>query len=154
MLYNCELIEQTSQPTLVIHTRTSVENLPQVLGNAYQKIAQYFGETGSQPSGAPFVTYFNMDMQSLDVEIGFPIAKALDGRGDIQPSEIPGGKLARCLYTGPYPEIGPAYESLMQYVAKEGYQTTGISYEFYLNDPTVTPPSELQTQIMFPLKTK
>jgi len=27
-----------------------------------------------------------------------------------------------------------------------------VAYEFYLNDPQTTPPSELQTQVVFPLK--
>jgi effector-binding domain-containing protein len=152
MSYRCELKEQPSQPTLVIRTRTSVQELGQVLGEAYGAIAQYLGELGEQPAGPPFVAYYNEDMQDLDVEIGFPVARELPGRGDTQASEIPGGRLATCLYTGPYSDIGPAYEVLSQWVEENGYEPTGVAYEVYLSDPKDTPPEELQTQIAFPVK--
>jgi len=93
-----------------------------------------------------------MDMQDLDVEIGFSVAKALEGKGDIQTSEIPGGKLGYALHTGRYGDIAPAYDSLTQFVKEQGYEPTGVAYEFYLNDPGETPQEQLQTQIVFPLK--
>ena len=80
MLYQCELLDRSAQPTLVIRTRTAVQNLPQVLGQAYGAILQYAGSLGVQPCGAPFVAYHNMDMQDLDIEIGFPFAQALTGQ--------------------------------------------------------------------------
>jgi effector-binding domain-containing protein len=120
---------------------------------SYRAIAQFLGELGEQPAGPAYAAYFNMDMQDLDVEIGFPVSRVLSGKGEIIASEIPGGRLATCLYTGVYSEIGPAYEELTQWIAKEGCETAGVSYEFYLNDPAQIPPQELMTQIIFPLKT-
>jgi effector-binding domain-containing protein len=114
---------------------------------------QYLGELGVTPAGAPFVAYFNMDMQDLDMEVGFPVAQPLPGGGEVQSSEIPGGKVATCLHTGPYPEISQAYQALSTWVNENGYKMTGVSYEFYLNDPQETPPEALQTQILFPLAT-
>lgn len=151
--YPCEVKEQAAQPTLTIRTRTSVQNLPQALGQAYGAIAQYLGELGQPLAGPPFTAYFNMDMQNLDVEIGFPVAKPLPARDNIQASEIPGGKVATCLYTGPYSDIALAYTALSKWMTEHGYEATGVAYEMYLNDPQQTPPQELKTQILFPLKT-
>ncbi len=152
MSYQIELKDQSAQPVLSVRTRTSVENLPQVLGQNYGAIAQYLGELGEPPSGAPFAGYFNMDMQDLDVEIGFPVARALPGSGEIQAGQITAAKVAICLYTGPYSDIEPAYNEIMQWVGDNGHEATGVVYEFYLNDPAQTPPEELQTQILFLLK--
>jgi len=152
MSYKCEVKEQTTQPTLAIRTRVSVQDLPQTLGEAYGAIAQYLGELGEQPAGPPFAAYHNMDMQNLDVEIGIPVSKKLAGRDDIQASEIPSGKAATCLHVGPYAEIEPAYTALSEWMKDNGYKATGVAYEIYLNDPEETPPQELQTQIVFPLK--
>ena len=44
---------------------------------AVLEIAQYLAEQSEQPAGAPFVAYYNMDMQNLDVEIGFPVTACL-----------------------------------------------------------------------------
>jgi effector-binding domain-containing protein len=49
--------------------------------------------------------------------------------------------------------MAPAYEELSQWVKDQGYETTGVVYEMYLNRPDQTSPAELQTQIVFPLKT-
>jgi effector-binding domain-containing protein len=152
MSYKCEVREQPAQPTLAVRTRTSVQELPQVMGQTYGIIAQYLGELGEQPAGPPFAIYHNDDMQDLDVEIGFPVARELPGEGDIQASEIPGGKRATCLYVGPYEEIEQPYNALGQWMGEHGYEASGVAYEMYLNDPGETPPEELQTQIVFLLK--
>ena len=153
MEYNCEVKEQPAQHTLSIRTRTAVENLPQAIGKAFGDVAQYvMGELGEQFAGPPFTAYYNMDMQDLDVEMGFAVLKKLSGKGDIQSSEIPAGKMATLLYTGPYSDMEPAYNALFQWIQDNGYEATGVAYEVYLNDPSEVPPEKLQTQIMFPFK--
>ncbi len=92
-----------------------------------------------------------MDMQDLDMEIGFPVLSALPGKGEVQAGQIPAGKAATCLHTGPYPEIASAYNDLSAWITAQGLHPTGVAYEFYLNDPEHTPPAELQTLILFPL---
>lgn len=152
MSYQCEIKQQPAQPALSIRARTPVQDLGQVVGKAYGAIAQYLGEMGEQPAGPPFVAYYNMDMQDLDAEIGFPVSRKLPGRGDIQASEIPGGELATCLHIGPYDKVGAAYEALSRWIQDNGRAATGVAYEIYLNDPSQTLPQQLQTQILFPLK--
>ena len=152
MSYNCEKIERNAQLVLSIRTKTSIQQLPQLLGECYMKIIQYLGEQGVSPAGAPFVGYFNLDMQNMDVEIGIPVSKKLPEKDDIKLSEIPTGQYASCIYTGPYDKIGPAYNELTQWAEKNGYETSGIAYELYLDDPRVIPPEELKTQIFFLLR--
>lgn len=152
MAFQSEIKEQDPQPTLSIRSRTPIQGLPRLLGESYGKIAGYLAELGEQPAGAPFAAYHNMDLHDLDVEIGFPVTKAIEGKGEIQASQVPGGKLGYALHTGPYGDIAPAYDALTQFVKEKGYEPTGVSYEFYLNDPEETPQDQLQTQIVFPLK--
>jgi len=152
MDFRCEIREQVAQPTLSIRVRTPITNLPSLLGESYGKIAEYLAELGEEPAGAPFTAYYNMDLQDLDVEIGFPVAKFLDSKDDIQANEVPGGKVGYALHTGRYGVIAPAYDALTQFVKEQGYEPTGVSYEFYLNDPEETPQEKLQTQIIFPLR--
>lgn len=152
MTYPCEIKEQTAQPTLYIRRRTPAQNLRQVLGEVYGAIARYLAELNEKPAGPPFVAYHNMNMQDLDCEIGFLMSRALSGKGDIQAGALPSGTVAVCLHTGPYAELGLAYEELNRWIATHHYQALGIAYEMYLNDPQQTPPNELQTRIVFPVK--
>lgn len=154
MKYTCGLIEQPAQHVISIRTKTPVENLPNILGKAYQKITEYLSEIGEEPSGAPFAAYYNMDMQDLDVEVGILVSKALPGKGEISPGKIPAGRHAVTLHVGPYNKIEPAYNALMEWVKEKGFTPTGVAYEFYWNDPTITPENELKTRVSFPLVEK
>jgi effector-binding domain-containing protein len=145
--------EQPAQPTLSLRTRSSVQDLPQFFGKVYGAVIQYLGELGEQPVGPPFAIYYNMDMQNLDLEAGFPVSKEFPAKGELSAGEIPAGKIATCLYTGPYADCGSAYEALAQWVKDNGYEATGVAYEMYLNDPAEVPHEEAQTLIAFPLKT-
>jgi effector-binding domain-containing protein len=152
MMPQPELMDQAAQPTLTVRARAAVQDLPQVLGKAYGAIAHYLGEVGQGPAGPPFVIYRNMDMQDLDVEMGFPVAQPIAGRGEIKASELPAGKVAACLYIGPYSDMASAYEALKRWIAERGHEPTGVVWEVYLSDPNETPPQELKTQIVFLLK--
>lgn len=152
MSFKIELTEEKEQPVLSVRTRTAVAGLPQELEKAYGAIMSYLTEIGEHPSGTPFAAYYNMDMEDLDVEIGFPVAKPLAGRGDIKQSGIPAGKRASCMYKGPYSQVTQAYEAMTKWITEKGYVPTGVCYEFYFNSPMEVPESELLTKIVFPLK--
>jgi effector-binding domain-containing protein len=152
MSYQCQLKEQPAQPALSIRTRTSAQELPQEMGQAYRALAEHLQEQGQEPAGPPFAAYYNMDMQDLDVEMGVPVPDAMPGQDQIQPSQIPGGKLATCIHTGPYEKIEAAYTALSIWVQEQGHRATGVAYERYLNDPSQTPPEALRTEIVFPLE--
>jgi effector-binding domain-containing protein len=152
MSYQCQLIDRPAQPVASIRTRTKVENLSQVLGQAYGAIAQYLGQTGLHPTGEPFTAYYNMDMQDLDIEVGYPVSGKFTGKDAIQPGEIPAGKAVTCLHVGPYDKMKEAYETMDEWMKANRVEPSGVCYEFYLNDPQQTPPEALQTRIMFMLK--
>lgn len=150
-MYPCEIREQAAQHVLSIRFRAPVQDLPTHFGRIYGSIMQYMGTLGGQDTGAAFAVYYNMDMQDMDVEAGFPVTKPLPGKGDIQAREIPAGTVAICHYTGPYENMRPAYDQLTQFAQNEGYTIGGPIYEFYLNGPDEVPPEELKTDIVFPV---
>jgi effector-binding domain-containing protein len=152
MTYECESRQQLAQPVLYIRTHTSVQDLPQTIGQAYGRILQYLAQINQQPTSEPYVAYYNMDMANLDVEMGFAVNGPLVGEGDIQAGCLNEGLVATCLYTGPYAEMAPAYEELTQWISAHGYEPTGAVYEFYMNEPGKVPLEQLQTRIVFPLK--
>jgi len=147
-----QLNELKEQPVLSVRTRTPVTNLPQEIGKTYGAIAAYLEELGEAPADAPFTAYYNMDMDDLDVEMGFPVSKPLPSRDNIQANIIPAGKQASYMYKGAYAQMGSAYEALSGWVAAQGLEPTGISYEYYFNAPGEVPDDELLTKIVFLLK--
>jgi effector-binding domain-containing protein len=147
-----EIRDVKEQHTLALRYTTPVSRLSETMGNFYNEIAAYMQQNGIPFAGAPFALYHNMDMEALDVEIGFPVPKPVKGNDRFQAGSLPGGKTLYTLYTGPYSEMEKPYSELMDHIQKHKLKTASICYECYLNDPATTPEKELQTEIYFPLE--
>lgn len=151
MEYKCEIVETTDQPVVSIRTRTRAQDLPPLIGQAYGKIMARMAELAVEVTGNPFVAYYNLNMEDLDVELGFPVAARIEGKGEIQPGLIAGGWKATTMHVGPYEKLSVAYETLNQFVKSLGREPTGTAYEYYLDGPEV-PMEKVRTIIVFPLK--
>jgi effector-binding domain-containing protein len=152
MDYKFEVSEPTAQPALAIRTRTPVAKLPEEMGKAFGAVYQYMLEIGEQPVGAAYAAYYNNDMNDMDVEIGFLVAKPLPGRENIKATAIPAGKQVSCKYKGSYSQMEPVYQAMTEWMMNNTYVPTGIAYELYYNDPSQVPETELLTRIVFPVK--
>ncbi len=147
---NIELLRKREQPTPSIRTRAKVEDLPMLIGEGYCRMAEYLKELGELLSDVPYVAYHNMDMQNLDVEIGFPVSKVLPEKGEIQSGSIPESNVVFCMYLGPYRDMASTYGEMAGWIEKNGLTPTGTVYECYYNGPEY-PESELLTMIAMPM---
>lgn len=147
---NIEILQKAEQPTISIRTNTKVENLPMLIGESYGKMAVYLKEIGEFLSDVPYVAYHNMDMQNLDVEIGFPVSKPLPGKDSILSGFIPAGKVIFCMYRGAYSEMEAVYGEMSKWIEENNYKPVGTAYEHYYNGPEF-PESEMLTMIVMPL---
>ena len=152
MSFKYEIKEQRIQPTASIRTRTSLSHLPDTIRKSYQDISAHLEKTGVICSGAPFAIYYNMDINDIDVELGFPVGKDIREKNEIKNSMIPAGKVLQFTHIGPYSELEKTYGDAMRWVKENNISTTGTICEFYLNDPATTPPSDLETEIRFYIK--
>lgn len=147
-----QLFEQKAQSVLSIRKRTALEELPNLIGDSYMKILGYLDELEERPSDVPFTAYYNLDMHDLDVEMGFPVARSLPGKGEVKAGEIPPGKIVSMMYKGPYAGMEQPYNEMTKWISENGYEPTGVSYEYYYNSPADVAEDELLTRIVMPLK--
>ena len=143
----CESRSIAAVPALTIRAHTSMHDIKALFEDGFRQISALLRAQGLKPSGPPFARYYNMEMNALDVEFGFPVSEAAEGGTRIVRSSTPAGQVACCTYIGPYEEIEPAYDALMKWTAENGLALSGESYETYLNDPSSTPPDQLRTQV-------
>lgn len=129
-----------------------VSKLPEVLGSAYAEITAFAGKQGYKLEGTPFVMYYNMDMNNLDIEAGFPVSGSIEADGRIKPSVIPGGEKAVAIHKGPYNTLEKTYTALSNWLQQQGRIPEEFMYEEYLNSPDEVKPEELLTKIYFYLK--
>lgn len=147
-----EIKDVKAQPTLMVRTTIPVEKISETMASAYGEIASYMGSKGLEFAGPPYALYRNMDMSALDVEMGFSLTEVCEEEGGLKTGELPAGTVASTVYTGPYSDIGSAYEKLKAFVTEQGRETEEWSFEYYLNSPEDTVPEKLMTEICFPLK--
>jgi len=152
MSFKYEIKEQHAQPTVSIRTKTSLSKLPEVIHKSYDAIEKHIAKVGGTNAGAPFVIYYNMDINDLDVELGFPVAKNISEYHEVKNSQTPAGKALEFTHVGPYNELEKAYRPAMTWIKESNFKESGIVCEFYMNDPAVTPPEDLITEIKIFLK--
>lgn len=153
MQLSIEVREQRQQDVLSIRMKMRAEKLPMVIGESYAKIASYLEELGVEPAGPPFVAYHNLDMENLDVEMGFPVDEVIPGQGDLCPGEVERGQVVSCMYEGAYEGLPKVYEAINEYIRENGYTAKGIAYETYYNSPDdVRNTEELLTRIDLPIR--
>ncbi|RDU24721.1 GyrI-like domain-containing protein [Anaerosacchariphilus polymeriproducens] len=146
-----EILKPREQHALTVRTTTKVENLPMLIGQTYDKMCKYVEEMGEYLTDVPYVAYYNMDMENLDVEMGFPVSKKLADKEDMKSVIIPEDYAIFCMYRGPYAEMGPVYEEMTKWIEDNGYRPKMPVYEYYYNSPEV-PESELLTKILMPVE--
>lgn len=151
MALACEVVERPAVPALVVRTRAPVDQLSQILGPAWGKVLARAESVGAQPSSPPFAAYHNMDMQDLQLEIGFVFDRPIEGDGDVDATELPAGQVVEAVHVGPYDRVSETYEELGRWLETHGYVPAGPAYEYYLNDPAEVQPDELLTRVVMPL---
>ncbi len=135
-----------------VRLTTSLENLSQAFGETFEKIQAYIAEMGEEPVGPPFGAYYNHDMQNLDVEMGFPVAKLLPEKGEFKSRTIPERKAITCLFQGSYAQLDVPYKAVYDWIEQNKLEIADAHYDFYLNDPCSVPEAELLTKVSIPVK--
>jgi effector-binding domain-containing protein len=146
----CVIEQQSPQPTMCVRTRAPARRLPQLLGQAFSDIIAAVTAQGGTVTGTPYVAYRNMNMEDLDLEIGFPVSRVLAVQGTVGPGELPAGSWASTMHIGPYADVGPAWNELQGYIRAQGKVPAPVGYEFYFDGPE-TPPEKIRTRVAFPL---
>ena len=152
MSYEIEIEETNAQPMVAIRTVAAPEKMGPTMGEIYGKIGAFLGAKGLVPAGPPFARYYGCTDDGFDFEAGMPIAQATDGEGEICAGELPGGKAAATLHTGPYHQLGQAHDACEKWVAENGHEKAGPPWEYYVNDPGEVPENEYQTRVFWPIR--
>ena len=128
------LVDRAEQPSVVVEARTPIAQLPAFIGSSFQKLGAYAAGEGVEPADIPYVRFGDMsDLEDVPVEVGFPLARALPGSGDVVAGCIPAGRYVTFMFLGPNEDMGPAYEEMETWLAQRGLSSSGQCIEQYYN---------------------
>lgn len=146
------LIEQSEQHVLTIRAAIDfMKDFSDFCGQSFEGIAEYLNHIGVLLGGAPIVCFHNMDLEHLDVEVGFPVANSINGKGDMKAYTIPAQKVVSAIDLGSYEKQDPTLEEIFAWIQKNGYEMQGEIYYQYLND-TERPENEYLTKMVIPIR--
>lgn len=157
MLSEIELKELPEQLIFSWRGKVRVSEIARKMGEVYGRIFPYLIGQHVDFAGPPLSIYYEMPQgdEPMEVEFGVPVARKVNRTEDLAMQHVEGGTVATTVYQGPYDEIGPAYDEVMEWVARHDYEARGPMREAYLNGPDdVKDPSQFLTEIVVPVRKK
>jgi AraC family transcriptional regulator len=89
---------------------------------------------------------------SANVEIAWPVSNPVKSTGEFRSYQLPGGKMVRTVYRGPYEGCEPAYLRLFEWIREHDLQIAGPIREMYPSDPREVKPEDIITEIYVPVR--
>lgn len=140
------LVDVSPQPTLAQRRTVSQADIGPAMGEMLPAVFHAIIGQGQHPAGPPYSRYHSMPPE-VDFEAGCPVVDPVEAGEGFVSGELPGGRAASIVHTGPYDGLGEAWQALYAWVAAEGHTATA-AWEVYLTDPGQEPdPAKWQTRL-------
>lgn len=131
------------------------DSISAALAKNYGKLLAYVEQHSLNMVGAPLCRYHSMPQAAGKVvfECGLPIADSLAVTDPtLRMMRVGPGPTLQTMHVGPYSTLGQTHEKLQQWMAENGYEAAGSSWESYITDPGLEPDaSKWETAIFQPV---
>jgi effector-binding domain-containing protein len=156
------IVTRAEQPYMAIRERVTMAELGG-LGEHFGEVFSWLGVHGLAPAGAPFFRYNVIDMmRELEIDVGVPVAAAMDGDGRVISGLVPAGKYATLTHVGSPGELAGVTKTLLDWADAQGLswdmrpgdngERWAGRLEIYLTDPRQEPDmTKWRTQLAFRL---
>jgi len=150
MSYEITVEDRAEQQTAVVRGHAPHDGVGPFIGAAFREVTGALTEVGTHPAGPPFARYRIVD-DGFDVEAGFPVPAAVETRGRVDASSLPGGPVASTIHVGSYSGISAAFAAVEAWLDDSAYVVDGDPWETYLDAPGAAEP---RTLVCFPCRAR
>lgn len=146
------IIDEPEQTIAGVRQRARMDQLPDIFDMTFQQVAAALMAAGVTPAGAPYARYRGTPTDTVDVEIGFPVAAPFPSTGELVVSSLPAVRAVETVHVGSYASLKDAYRRVEAFIAERGLSRLDQSWEFYDAGPDSDPdPATWRTRVVFPL---
>jgi effector-binding domain-containing protein len=144
-----------------ITTQCTFDDIGKAMGADFEALEGYFADKSDLVNGLTFSIYhkWNMSKQLCDYTAAIPVKSLPDSVLNNLPSNMkldtrPEYKVFTLRHTGDYAHLGNAWTTLYTMQRNKEIACLGKAHPFevYVNNPNEVEPSELVTDLMFPVK--
>jgi effector-binding domain-containing protein len=139
MLGTPEIHKTTAQDAAVIHLTMPRSEIRKFMGPAIEEVMRVVAAQGIKPTGWLFSRHLKLDPETFDFEVGIPIAGVIEPSGRVKAGELPGRRVARAIYQGPYEEIRTGWGELEKWIRANGHTPGEGLWECYIKGPESGP---------------
>jgi effector-binding domain-containing protein len=142
------IVEVEPVITAVVRGTVPVAELAGFFDRSFSTLPQVVASQGAAIAGPAVARYDGPPTDVARLEVGFPTATPVRAEGEVEPSTLPGGRVARVEHHGSYEELGAAWEALAAWIAEQGQTPGAVLWEVYVTQPSPEmDPAELVTEL-------
>ncbi|MBV1689840.1 GyrI-like domain-containing protein [Novosphingobium sp. G106] len=152
MLSEHQIVETAAEQAAVIRLTIPSSDMPNVFGPAVGELLTTLGAQGVEPIGAIFAHHVKLPSDVFDFELGIKVSSPVTPAGRVLPGELPAGRVARAIYTGPYEGLPEAWDAFIAWMDANGHKGAPSLWELYSVGPQSTPDAaQWRTELNRPL---
>jgi effector-binding domain-containing protein len=152
MLAAPEIIATDVEEAAVIRLTIPRSEMMKVFGPAVRELMAALAAQGIKPAGGVFAHHLQMSLDTFDFELGVRVSGPVKAAGRVRPGQLPAGKVARTVYSGPYEGLPAAWGEFDKWMKANGHQQAENLWEVYSIGPESSPdPANWRTELNRPL---
>jgi effector-binding domain-containing protein len=148
-----KVVEPKAQPVASIRTKVKVIEISTQLAVLLPEVGMQVMASGVKGMGVPFARYHSIEDGIVDLEAGMSVQQAIQEKGRVKNSELPGGRCVTCWHIGPYDRLAGARQALLAHLEAEKLKLRGGTWAVFWTDPGMVPdPAKWKTQLFAPVE--
>lgn len=147
------LVDLAATPTAVIAAVIPADQLVDHFDRSFGQVAAVIADQAIGIAGPAFALYHGFPGETVDLEVGFPVGRAVRPDMQVGAGELPGGRVARLVHHGAFDQLGSSWGRLQEWITQQGLTPGGDFWEVYVTEPSPDmDPADLRTELNWPVE--
>ncbi len=152
MAYEILTANLPASEAVAIRTIVPMAELQDFFNHAFLDLSETIKHGGASPVGPPFVRYYSVTPQAVDVEAVMTCDRSVPVSGRVKTIHLDAAQAAIVRHVGRYDKMKPAYDAIQEWMRNNGKHPSEAPREVYVTTGAEVPdPSEWVTLVEQPI---